>query len=219
LQLDVERQPAVSVRSLALAPSPAAGRVALLCSEVLQHGVLALLPAGWRERAEMVADLHGLERLMNNSCMGAILDAEHPDALRAARLTRAHGAPLVVLAASAADARAPWMLEHADAILIRDEVSQAMLRIALAAVRVGMRLVPRGVTAAPGGALEAPPLADDARRVLTLLAEGQRDAEMARNLGLSESAVRKLVQRTVHAIGARTRCEAVVIASRNGQLS
>ena len=48
------------------------------------------------------------------------------------------------------------------------------------------------------GALAIPPLEEQARRVLTLLADGQRDAEMARELSLSESAVRKLVQRTVH---------------------
>jgi DNA-binding NarL/FixJ family response regulator len=46
-----------------------------------------------------------------------------------------------------------------------------------------------------------------------------RDAEIARELNLSESAVRKLVQRTVRALGARTRCQAVALAARAGELT
>jgi DNA-binding NarL/FixJ family response regulator len=83
-----------------------------------------------------------------------------------------------------------------------------------------MRLTPRSMPTAPGAIEGAPGVAlpDSARRVLELLSDGMRDAEIALELNLSESAVRKLVQRTVRAVGARTRCQAVAIAARTGQL-
>jgi DNA-binding NarL/FixJ family response regulator len=79
-----------------------------------------------------------------------------------------------------------------------------------------MRLLPRTLPPSPSAPAEegASPLGEQARRALALLADGYRYADMARELNLSESGVRKLVQRTVHDLGARTRCQAVAIAAR-----
>ena len=64
-----------------------------------------------------------------------------------------------------------------------------------------MRLVPRSLPATVAAVAAAErdgfALTDSGRRALVLLARGKRDAEIARELSLSESAVRKLVQRTV----------------------
>lgn len=200
----------------ASSPAPAT-RVAVLCAnEVLRHGLVALLPQELRQRITIVADLSALEEVLGGSCTAAIIDADLAIARLAVRRAGAEDVSVVVLAAP--DAVAPWMLEEADAILLRDHVDQLTLRMALAAGRVGMRLVPRDFSLLAGTAEGPPQLGEDARRVLALLADGRRDAEMARKLDLSESAVRKLVQRTVHAMGARTRCEAIAIAARSGQL-
>ena len=104
----------------------------------------------------------------------------------------------------------------------RDEADPLTLRVALAAGRVGMRLVPRSfpatVTAVAAAERGGSALTDSGRRALVLLAQGKRDAEIALELSLSESAVRKLVQRTVRSVGGRTRCQAVAITARTGQL-
>ena len=196
-------------------------RVAVLCtSEVVRQGIVGLLPEEWQDHAAIVPDARSLEQLIGGSCVGVIIDVDAVDAAEGASVMSSQGGTVVVLVGSATEALAPWVLDRADAILVRDRVDQLLLRMALVAGRVGMRLLPRACGPFPSGPDDGagPPLDEQARRVLTLLADGQRDAEMARELSLSESAVRKLVQRTVHGIGARTRCQAVAIATRNGQL-
>jgi DNA-binding NarL/FixJ family response regulator len=199
----------------------AATRVAVFStSEVVRHGIVGLLPEDWRDQAAIVSDVGSLEHAIAGSRPAAIIDADTAGAAAAAALTRAHGGAVVVLLASAERPVGQWIHEDADAVLVRDEVDQLVLRMALAAGRLGMRLVPRALPSAtpPANADAGPPLGEPARRALALLAAGQRDAEMAHELNLSESAVRKLVQRTVHGMGARTRCQAVAIAARTGQL-
>jgi DNA-binding NarL/FixJ family response regulator len=207
------RSPEVGARS-AVAPRAAVFSV----SEVIADGVVELLPREWREHVAIVASVQALAAVLGRAAgLPAIIDADAPDADEAVRCVRAAGAAAIVLLGPVAHRLATEALEEADAIIPRDEADEVTLRIALAACRAGMRLLPR---AAPAGA-QAPPgaaaivLTESARRALVLLADGMRDAEIARELSLSESAVRKLVQRTVRAAGARTRCQAVAIASRS----
>jgi DNA-binding NarL/FixJ family response regulator len=202
------------------APHGPGTRVAVFsANEVVRHGVVGLLPEEWQGRAAVVSDVRGLEQLIGGSCATAIVDADAAGANDAVAVVCARGGSVVLLLSSAGQVVEPWIREQADAILIRDEVDELVVRIALAAGHLGMRLTSRALPASvsalgtPGG----PPLGEQSRRVLALLADGQRDAEMARELNLSESAVRKLVQRTVHAMGARTRCHAVAIAARGDQ--
>jgi DNA-binding NarL/FixJ family response regulator len=109
--------------------------------------------------------------------------------------------------------------------LLRDEVDSRSLRMALAAGSLGLKVTaqrlmigaPAGVGGADVGAAPSE-LSEPAQRALALLAEGKRDAEIAVELSLSESATRKLIQRTVRRTGARTRCQAVAIAVRGGEL-
>jgi DNA-binding NarL/FixJ family response regulator len=130
-----------------------------------------------------------------------------------------------LLLASAGEPLDPVLAQEADAILLRDEVEARTLRMALAAGSLGLRVTPHNLAlGAPGRAAApdtvAPPseLSEPAQRALALLAEGKRDAEIAVELNLSESATRKLIQRAVRRTGARTRCQAVAVAVRGGDL-
>lgn len=215
---DVERDPGLT----AVAPGGAAGPRVLVLSEhhLIAQGIVDLLPDGWQDSAVIAAGLGELDRAKRGSVSAVVIDATLPDAGRAAVLARAIGASVIVLVPSATAAVDQGLYEHADAILIRDEVEPRVLRLALAAGRVGMRLLPRALTvgaqaapAAPTGAAVTA-LGEPAMRALALLADGMRDAEIALELSLSESAVRKLIQRAVKRSGARTRCQAVAAAVR-----
>lgn len=189
--------------------------------EVIAHGVVGLLPDDWRARSEIAVDMAALERAAGAALTASIVDAGHVEAQQAARLTRSRGGSVIVLLGSLEESLSPGLYEDADAIVVRDEVDALTLRVALAAGRLGMRLLPRQLpsSAAPSGRVEPARLDEPAQRALALLADGLRDAEIARELHLSESAVRKLIQRTVRRAGARTRCQAVAGAVRDGDLS
>jgi DNA-binding NarL/FixJ family response regulator len=187
-------------------------------SEVIVDGVVGLLPEDWRERVAATPDLAALESLLAPGTP-VIVDGENEGAAQAVTLVRERGGAVVLLLSSSTTL-APEVLDDADAILRRDEAGPVALRIAFAAARIGMRVIPRSVPVSAGAAAGGPEvtLAESSRRVLELLSQGMRDAEIALELNLSESAVRKLVQRTVRAVGARTRCQAVAIAARTGEL-
>jgi DNA-binding NarL/FixJ family response regulator len=197
-------------------PSGGSGGTILVYSaaHIIRDGVVGLLPEGWRSRTEAVADVRDLAGRIVPGVASVIVDGDAPQAAEALVAAVAQGCSTVLILGGAA--AAPETLALPDAILLRDELEPAGMRLALAAGRAGMRLVPRTLSvslpapAAPAGS----ELTDAARRVLELLAEGMRDAEIARELHISESAVRKLVQRTVQALGARTRYQAVAMINR-----
>jgi DNA-binding NarL/FixJ family response regulator len=189
-------------------------------SEVIRQGIIGLLPEDWQDHAVLVSDATTLADAVGEPCIGAIIDAEASSAEAVAEESKAHGVAVVVLTNSATDQLAGWIVENANAILVRDRVDQLRLRMAILAGQLGLELLPRASFEVLTGLGEAsgPPLGDQARRALVLLADGQRDADIARALNLSESAVHKLVQRAVRDLGARTRCQAVALAARRGQL-
>jgi DNA-binding NarL/FixJ family response regulator len=198
-------------------------RVVVFCDrDVIAHGLVGLLPDEWRDRGEIAADIPALERALLRSVTATVVDAGHADAAQAARLTRSRGGSVVVLIASIQQKLSNPLYEDADAIVVRDEVEPLMLRVALATGRLGMRLVPRGLSPSASRSphdVAQTSLGEPAQRALELLADGLRDAEIALELNLSESAVRKLIQRTVRQSGSRTRCQAVAAAVRDGELA
>jgi DNA-binding CsgD family transcriptional regulator len=206
--------------------TPATGAIVVFSSsELIRDGLVGLLPRAWRDRIALARDLAGLERLLDGPRSSVIVDADTADAGPAVRITRLGGGSAILLVGASIRGLDPELLDEADAVLRRDEAEPLTLRVALAAGRVGMRLVPRSLPAAVAAVAavaaaerDGSGLTDSGRRALVLLAQGKRDAEIARELSLSESAVRKLVQRTVRSVGARTRCQAVAITARNGQL-
>jgi DNA-binding NarL/FixJ family response regulator len=193
----------------------------------IAEGVIELLPEAWRHLAEVAVDAAATAG--SDPLDVAIIDLTTPGAAEAVAITRTRGASVILLLA-AADAPIDDGLAHeADAVLLRDEVEERTLRMALAAGTLGLRVLPRALplgdlsrgtgdraTVADRGAHAE--LSEPAQRALVLLAEGMRDAEIARELSLSESATRKLIQRTVRRAGARTRCQAVAAAVRGGDL-
>jgi DNA-binding NarL/FixJ family response regulator len=196
-----------------------AGVLVFSGSELIADGIVGLLPRDWREQIVCVSELPELRRRLDGQRAAVIVDGGGEDAGAAIRLTAVHGGSTILLVGPERPELDHDVLDLADAIVERDDAEPLTLRTALAAGRLGMRLVPRSLPApAVGTPPVAPSLSDIARRALELLAEGMRDAEIARELNLSESAVRKLVQRTVRAVGARTRCQAVALVARAGEL-
>jgi DNA-binding NarL/FixJ family response regulator len=191
----------------------AAGAVVLVRSDshVFRDGVAGLLPEPWRRRTRAVTVATDLDE--RHAAAAIVVDGDAEAAATALTQARASGIPSILIVGSRR--HAPEVLEAADAVLLRDELESLSLRLALAAGRAGVRVLPRTlpVQLAPP-ADPAAELGDAARQVLALLAAGMRDAEIARELSISESAVRKLVQRTVRALGARTRSQAVAIVAR-----
>jgi DNA-binding NarL/FixJ family response regulator len=200
---------------------PSVGSVIVFSSsELIGDGVVGLLPREWRERIAIVSELDELRRRLDGQRAAVIVDGDGADAAAAVRLTAVQGGSTILLLGRADPSLEPDVLDAADAIIPRDETEPLTLRTALAAGRLGMRLVPRSLPSAAHlrASVNGSSLSESARRALVLLAEGKRDAEIARELNLSESAVRKLVQRTVRSVGARTRCQAVAIAARSREL-
>jgi DNA-binding NarL/FixJ family response regulator len=193
-----------------------AGRVVVFTgSELIGDGLVGLLPRAWRPKVSVASDRPALERLIASTRSAVIIDADMSSATEAVRMTRAKGGSAIVLLGSDSPELEAELLDQADAVLQRDETEALTLRIAIAAGQLGLRLVPRAPAAGdPASELAFSTLSDPARRALELLADGMRDAEIARELHLSESAVRKLIQRTVRSVGAHTRCQAVAIAAR-----
>jgi DNA-binding NarL/FixJ family response regulator len=216
--------PAVVTTLRGRAGRPAAGiaRVVVLSdSAVIGDGIAALLPREWRDRIRVASGLDEVTELLEGPRTALIVDGDAAGAAVAILAAREQAAITILLQRPAAATKlGTGVLDAADAVLDRDTAEPLTLRIAIAAGRMGMRLVPRlPEQPADQTAPPAVPLSDAARQVLALLAEGKRDAEIALILSLSESAVRKLVQRTVRAVGARTRCQAVAIAARRGELA
>lgn len=190
------------------------------------EGIVELLPGAWRERVAVAGDPETIVRDAGGSFDAAIIDLDTAGAADAVALTRAGGASAILLLASVNAAVDPEVAEAADAIMLRDEVEARTLRMALAAGSLGLRVTPRALplgrpTTWPAVEDAAPSLAlgEPAQRALELLADGMRDAEIALELSLSESATRKLIQRAVRRTGARTRCQAVAAAVRGGELT
>lgn len=72
------------------------------------------------------------------------------------------------------------------------------------------------LSAEPGHTAPVSPLTDQERRVLQMLAEGKRPAEVARGLGITPRTLRNHIHHANRKLGTRTRLEAVMHAIRRG---
>jgi DNA-binding NarL/FixJ family response regulator len=186
-------------------------------SELFREGRLA--PA----IVEQATDPQALEPMAG--LRAAFIDLEAAGATEALHLARARSEAVIALIPHPGYEVDPAIIADADAILQQDELDPQLVALALAAARHAVRLVARELVVgyaqelspAIPGALGAP--GEASARALELLSEGYRDAEIALALNLSESATRKLIQRTVRRAGARTRCQAVAAAVRAGELA
>ena len=186
---------------------------------IICSGVVGLLPDEWRGSAARHAELHSFVGALSESTELALIDANAGGAQTCAELTAAAAVPLIVLL-DHADARvAPEMLRVANAVLLTEDLDRETMRLAVGAALKGLRLFPETIDLMAAASSTRPdPPPDRMDMALALLAAGCRDAEIASKLNLSESAARKLVQRAVARLGARTRCEAIVRAMDRGHV-
>lgn len=196
-------------------------RLAVFSSRALiGAGLRELAPAGWWVAARVLTDPVQLEEALEGGLDAVLIDGSADDAPAAAELATRHRC--VVVAIVDDPSQRGDLLGLADAALLRDRVDRATLALALTAIDTGLRVIAQELPLRATAALvEAERIDPDARaaEALNMLAAGARDADIAVRLHLSESAARKLVQRAVHQLGARTRCEAVVKAVVQGQLA
>ena len=186
---------------------------------IICSGVVGLLPDEWRGCAARHAELHSFVGALSESTGLALIDASAFGAQTCAELTAAAAVPFLVLL-DRADARvAPEMLCAANAVLLTEGLDRETMHLAVGAALRRLRLFPEtlDLVAAASSTRPQPP-ADRMDVALALVAGGCRDAEIASKLNLSESAARKLVQRAVARLGARTRCEAIVRAMDRGDV-
>jgi DNA-binding NarL/FixJ family response regulator len=186
---------------------------------IICSGVVGLLPDEWRGSAARHSELPSFVGALSQSTGLALIDANALGAQTCAELTAAAGVPFLVLL-DRADARmAPEMLRAANAVLLTEDLDRETMQLAVGAALRRLRLFPQVldfVAAAPSTGPQPP--RDRMDVALALVANGCRDAEIASKLNLSESAARKLVQRAVARLGARTRCEAIVTAMDQGHV-
>lgn len=186
---------------------------------IICGGLVGLLPDDWRGSAARHADLDSFAGALSESTGLVLIDANAHGAQACAELTAAAAVPFLVLIERADVRVAPGMLRMANAVLLTDDVDRQTMYLAVGAALMRLRLFPETVDLmAPARPAGAHPPRDRMDEALALVADGCRDAEIASRLNLSESAARKLVQRAVARLGARTRCQAIVRAIDRGDV-
>lgn len=196
-------------------------RLAVFSSRALiGAGLRELAPEGWWVAARVLTDMPRLAEALDGGLDAVIVDGTSDAAQAAAELADRRRCAVVAIVDDPSERGE--LLELASAALLRDRVDRSTLALALTAIGDGLRVIAEELPLRATAVLvEAERVDPDARvtQALSMLASGARDADIAAHLHLSESAARKLVQRAVHQLGARTRCEAVVKAVVQGQLA
>jgi DNA-binding NarL/FixJ family response regulator len=108
----------------------------------------------------------------------------------------------------------------ADGCLLSRELDVDVLAKAIASVQAGRPVMPAGDKHVEATTIRGigNSITERCRQVLTLMAEGLHDGEVAAQLGISTSSVRKHVAVAQERLGARTRTQAVAMAAREGLL-
>lgn len=119
------------------------------------------------------------------------------------------GDPALIRAALAA---------RADGYLLVERATPDELRATLEAAEAGIRAVPAELRTVPAGGAVPAAITPRCLEVLRLLAAGLHDDEIAGELGISTSSVRKHVAGAQQRLVARTRTQAVAMAARDGLL-
>jgi DNA-binding NarL/FixJ family response regulator len=104
------------------------------------------------------------------------------------------------------------------------DIDGPALAAAVRAVAQGLTVITPGLIAADDHALNPPGIASDLltpreREVLTLIADGLPNKAIARELGISEHTAKFHVGSVLGKLGAASRAEAVMLATRRGLLS
>ncbi|HEX9626996.1 MAG TPA: response regulator transcription factor [Acidiferrobacterales bacterium] len=151
-----------------------------------------------------------------------LLDLNMPDMNGFAALEllgdRYPGLPVVILSAETRRADMQRALDlGAMGFVPKDSTGRIMIQALRLVLAGGIYVPPALAEPAAGGAAPDTPLArltDRQREVLTLLAQGQSNKEIARSLALAEATVKMHVTAIMKALGVSNRTQAVVAAKR-----
>jgi DNA-binding NarL/FixJ family response regulator len=105
----------------------------------------------------------------------------------------------------------------ADGYMLVEGATAEELRMTVEAAEAGAPAIPAELETEALGRSE-PGISERCREVLTALAEGMRDDEIAARLGVTTSSVRKHIANAQQRLQARTRTQAVALAAREGLL-
>jgi DNA-binding NarL/FixJ family response regulator len=179
--------------------------------------VVAAVPPG--SAADAVSRLHPDAIVMDGGAGGWAL-RESLDAVAGA-----HGVPILVLTDSAV--AGPEALAGGAAAVLAPDTGPAVLAAAVGAVLGGLVVLDRGLAqslvSTPTGIDEAlrpiEHLTPRESQVLQLLAQGLTNAEIGSRLEVSEHTAKFHVGAVLGKLGARSRAEAVAVASRLGWIT
>jgi len=187
---------------------------------VIRAGLLEMLATDVLVCTLVCTRAHEALEVLGPATHALVLDAGSLAAPDVQRAAIAGAVPTVVLVDDRAGGGHLAVGRPSQAVLALSDIDAEALALALAAAARGLMVLSPDVAGslAPTGTLAGHAGQDRLIEALALAAGGLRDAEIAVRMNLSESAARKLVQRAVHRMGARTRSEAVVKALHDGQL-
>jgi two-component system nitrate/nitrite response regulator NarL len=153
-----------------------------------------------------------------------LLDLTLPDSLdpeQTVRLTVAGAGDTPVVAVSMLDSQAmvARALQAGIDGFIRKSDSAAVMMSALDVVVAGGRYLPAGVAEPPAAPVAVPALSDRQLEVLRLIAKGQSNKAIARELKIAEATVKVHVHRLLQLIGASSRAKAAAWAHQSGVFS
>jgi DNA-binding NarL/FixJ family response regulator len=156
-------------------------------------------------------------RALVDAEVGLEVVGEAGDAARALDLSRAVRPDLVLLESGAADAEDVEVCRQLLALRPRPAVVMLPDLTDQAAVRAGVRAGTQGALRQDvAAAAPEPPLSARRRAILSLVAEGLSNREIAARTNLSALTVKGYVEEILEALGARNRVEAAVLAIRRG---
>jgi DNA-binding NarL/FixJ family response regulator len=194
---------AIDARPLLRAGLAALARQALDCGSQALRDVDQAATAARLTKAAPSAVLLGL--------------APGDDPARLLAAARRLGAPVVCVLDPEDGALVRSALEAgADGYLVLGEIDAPALRQALAAVEAGEQRALPAALRAQAGALRASAVTARGLDVLRSLADGLHDGEIADELGISTSSVRKHIASAQDRLRASTRTQLIAIAARHG---
>jgi two-component system, NarL family, response regulator DesR len=205
-------------------PNPLAPILAVDCRPLVRAGLARLAGGALECPVEAVADLAAAGVAINaiGSVPRAVLLGVRRDENPAPLIAEAMqlGAPVICALDDDSPAVAhSALVAGAAGYLVIEAAEGEALRATLRGIEAGEPALPPGdASAGDGGAGRVATVTERSLEVLGSLADGLHDHEIAARLGISTSSVRKHIASAQTRLRARTRTQAVAMATREGLL-
>lgn len=199
--------------------------IRVLCVDdhpVVRQGIAAVLASdpSFEVIAEATTGEGAVEEFQRHQPDITLLDLHLPDmsGLEAIVEIRRHfaDARIVVLTTEAGDAQIQRCLEAGALGYVLKGVAMAELLDILRAAHRGERRIPGAVASRVAAHIADQPLTYRETQIVRLIAEGQRNKEIASHLAISDETVKMHVKNLMAKLGASDRTHAVTIAIRRG---